>query len=90
MIVNLWTDCSIEKGHGVGGYVIKGMYGDSSNLMGTVDLGNSETVTSNQAEYAGVIGALTALKKGLCGCHEPSEINIYYDSKLIVEQCKDV
>ena len=98
-VVNIWTDGSIKGGNpggwGVGGYVIKSPTFSYSST-GTIDLGKSETMTNNVAEYAAVLAAL----KSLMGLHEtlwmgphfpaqPAEINIHCDSKLVVEQCND-
>lgn len=92
MVVNIWTDGSIEGGnpggHGVGGYVIKGL--SSAPIEGTVDLGKSPTMTNNIAEYSAVIGALEeALNEAYDRDIIPEKLVVHSDSKLVVEQCSD-
>lgn len=92
MVVNIWTDGSIEGGnpggHGVGGYVIKGLA--STPIEGTIDLGTRPTMTNNIAEYSAVV---SALEKALNTAYEnnivPKTIVVHSDSKLVVEQCND-
>lgn len=92
MVVNIWCDGSIEGGnpggHGVGGYVIKGL--SSAPIEGTIDLGQSPTMTNNIAEYSAVVAALeetlnTAYDHNIV----PKTVVVHSDSKLVVEQCSD-
>lgn len=91
--INVWTDGSIEGGnpggHGVGGYVIKGMFQDTKT--GTVDLGKSPDMTNNIAEYEAVKAALEELVLWWLAYRDPLSdlVVVHSDSKLVVEQCND-
>ena len=90
-IVKIWTDGSIKGGNpggwGVGGFVVQADYCGYSN-SGTIDLGKSDTMTNNIAEYSAVVAAL---KHAICCTvlDSPTEVAIHSDSKLVVEQCND-
>lgn len=86
--INIWTDGSFEKGHAVGGYVLKGLTPDT--IKGTVDLGNSPTVTSNQSEFGAVVAALTELVNVSYELDvTPGHVTLHADSKIMVETCND-
>jgi ribonuclease HI len=92
--IDVWTDGSIKGGnpggHGVGGYVIKDKRLPPTVITGTIDLGKSDTMTNNIAEYSAVVAALEELYNNAYK-HDrwPDLVVIHSDSKLVVEQCND-
>ncbi|MCF6205306.1 MAG: reverse transcriptase-like protein [Sulfurovum sp.] len=81
----MWTDGSLSKVWAVGGYVITGEH----TAQGTLDLGEHVESTSNQAEYAGLLGGLRELLRAQREGTEFTEISIFCDSLLVVNHCSD-
>jgi len=84
MQINVYTDGGSRGNPGPSGYGLV-IYDDNQKILFKESkyLG---TKTNNEAEYAGLIGALTWINDNKDSC-KISQINFHADSQLMIRQC---
>lgn len=79
--IAMYTDGSCLGNPGEGGWGAIIQYGDQEMILG----GGEDHTTNNRMEMMAIIAGLTWIKKNLIKSHDDIEIEIFSDSRLIID-----